>query len=196
MWIKSIYSSPAIYLRSFLFFILLALYIFRGEGVAEEYFSPSKRIIIEYQDRRQLERFARKIRPGAFTRTLNRIFLGSGGVSSTGDVGELADRLFKRVQLILDMPQPKLKVRIRIHPNQERLSRAYARIMGSKTKAPAFYWKKTNVIHVQTKRLSMGILAHEMGHAVIDHYFIIRPPPKIAEMLCGYVDKEISAGNF
>jgi hypothetical protein len=42
----------------------------------------------------------------------------------------------------------------------------------------------------------MGILAHEMGHAVIDHYFVIKPPPKIAELLCHYVDTEISARNF
>ena len=42
----------------------------------------------------------------------------------------------------------------------------------------------------------LSTLAHEMGHAVIDHYFVIRPPSKVAEMLCEYVDKEISSQPF
>jgi len=36
--------------------------------------------------------------------------------------------------------------------------------------------------------LNENILAHEMGHCIIDHYFVILPPRKIQEMLAVYVD--------
>jgi STE24 endopeptidase len=35
------------------------------------------------------------------------------------------------------------------------------------------------------------VIAHEMGHAAIDHYFAIKPPEKIAEMLAQYVDMHL-----
>jgi hypothetical protein len=41
----------------------------------------------------------------------------------------------------------------------------------------------------------VGMLGHEMGHCILDHYFAIQPPTKIAEMLCHYVDREISSGS-
>jgi hypothetical protein len=127
---------------------------------------------------------------------MNTIFLGEKLVSKDASLAEFLDTLFKRVQQILDMPLPVQRVHIRLLKDQEEISKVYASIMGKPTKSPAFYWKTTNTIYLQTKKLSIGILAHEMGHAVIDHYFVIRPPPKIAEMLTQYVDKEISSQAF
>ena len=179
-----------------------------GSRQLEERVYNTKLSTIHYEHEDQLEELYRKIRPGAFNRTLNKIFLGTGADLSGGNIAELVDTLFRRVQLILDMRQPKLKIHIRLHKDRKALYQAYLKAIGSsgsvigtrtgraRSKVPiAFYWKKTNTIHVQPEKLSMEVLAHEMGHATIDHYFVIRPPPKIAEMLCHYVDKELSAGN-
>jgi hypothetical protein len=163
------------------------------EAFAEEHVFHSKLVTIHYNDNHLLKEFEKKIRPGALTRTLNKVFLGESGISKDASLGELVDTLFKRVQQILDMPIPARRVHIRIFKNQEEISQAYASITGKPTKAPAFYWQKTNTIYLHTRKLSIGILAHEMGHAVLDHYFVIKPPAKIAEMLTQYVDKEISS---
>ena len=40
-------------------------------------------------------------------------------------------------------------------------------------------------------QLRVGILAHEMAHAVIDHYFGVKPPKATAEILAQYVDAHI-----
>jgi hypothetical protein len=166
------------------------------EAFAEEHVFHSKLVSIHYNDNHLLEEFEKKIRPTALTRTLNKVFLGESGISKDATLGELVDTLFKRVQQILDMPLPARRVHIRIFKDQEEVSQTYASITGKPTKAPAFYWQKTNTIYLHTRKLSIGILAHEMGHAVLDHYFVIRPPPKIAEMLTQYVDKEISSKPF
>jgi hypothetical protein len=166
------------------------------EANAKEYIYQAKLVTIHYSDQSQLDEFAKRIQPGAVTRALNRIFLGRSGSGNKENMGEFVDGLFKRVQLILDMPQPKLKIHIQLYRNQKELSDMYASITGRATTAPAFYSRKVNTIYVQTEKLNSRILAHEMGHAIIDHYFVISPPPKIAEMLCQYVDKELSAGNL
>ena len=166
------------------------------EAFAEEHVFHSKLVTIHYNDNHLLEEFEKKIRPDALTRTLNKVFLGESGISKDASLGELVDTLFKRVQQILDMPIPARRVHIRLFKDQNEVSKAYASIKGKPTKAPAFYWRKTNTIYLDTRKLSIGILSHEMGHAVLDHYFVIKPPPKIAEMLTQYVDKEISSKPF
>ena len=40
------------------------------------------------------------------------------------------------------------------------------------------------------------ISSEEKPMAKVNDYVITRPPTKIAEMLCHYIDREISQGNF
>ena len=164
---------------------------FPQEGVQETRFSS-----IHYQNPEQLEDLARKIQPSALTLSLNQIFLGPGKSSSEARVGRHVDQLFQRVQVILEMPKPDLRVHIRLYRNQEELSEAFGKITGRSTQSPAFYWREANTIYLHLEKISTGILAHEMGHAVISHYFIVSPPEKIAEILCQYVDKDESKGNI
>jgi hypothetical protein len=167
-----------------------------SESRANDLVFKSQSVTIHYADSGQLEAFARKIRAGAFTLALNKVLVGSVGESNQTELGGFLDQLLKRVQLVLDMPMPKITVEIQIHKNVREVAETYSRLAGGSSNAPAFYWKKTNTIHIQTDNLTTGMLAHEMGHAILDRYFAIQPPTKIAEMLCQYVDKEISAGNF
>ena len=177
-------------------FTLFFLAFLAAEAYGKQHTYKSKLVTIHYNDEHLLEDFEDKIRPSSFTYAMNTIFLGENGTSKDASLGEFVDTLFKRVQQILGMPLPSLRVNIQLLKSQRDVSWKWASITGTPTKAPAFYWKKTNTIYLQPKELSTGILAHEMGHAVIDHYFVIRPPSKIAEMLCEYVDKEISSQPF
>ena len=177
-------------------FTLFFLVFLPAEAYGKEHTYKSKLVTIHYNDEHLLEEFEDKIRPSSFAYAMNTIFLGESGTSKDASLGEFVDTLFKRVQQILDMPLPSLRVKIQLLKNQRDVSWTWASITGKPTKAPAFYWKKTNTIYMQPQAFSRGILGHEMGHAVIDHYFVIRPPSKVAEMLCEYVDKEISSQPF
>ncbi len=174
-------------------------------ALAEQKVYHSKLVTIFYDNEAQLSEFARKIQPESTTRTLSKVFLGKGPASKKV-LGDFLETLFQRIQMILDMPLPGLKVKIIIHKSLDELSRLFAaefggpskkqRQLGASEDVPAFYVKRTNTIHLQTEKLTIGILAHEMAHCVTEHYFVIRPPPKMAEMMSQLVDREISAGRF
>ena len=162
------------------------------EAYARDYVCKTRLTTIHYSKPDQLKAFAKKTQPGALTRAINKIFLAKNDKQPTEKLGRHVDWLFQRVQMALEMHKPDTRVHIRLYQNQEEISEVCVKMSGKPTKAPAFYWKETNTIYLQTEKLSIGILAHEMGHAVIDHYFIIPPPSKISEMLCQYVDGQIS----
>lgn len=146
---------------------------------------------IHYEEPAHLERFAQRVQPSALTQSLNRIFMGDAKLTPEAQAGRYVDQLFQRVQSVLEMTKPGLKVSIKLLPNQSALSGEFEKITGRPTQSPAFYWKATNTIYLQLEQLSTGILAHEMAHAVMAHFFIIPPPEKILELLCQYVDREV-----
>lgn len=207
--------QPRLRLCGCFFLVALLQLALAAQSDAEEMVFQTQSCTIHYSQAGQLECFAQKIKAGALNRTLNHVLVGSGrssGLADSGsalsrffgasteapsraELGEAIDALFKRVQLILDMPMPKLHVEIQIHRNEREVAAVFTQLTGGTSNAPSFYWKKTNTIHIQPENLTAGMLAHEMGHAILDHYFAILPPPKIAEMLCQYVDKEISSGS-
>lgn len=166
------------------------------DALGEEGVHHSRFASIHYQETGQLERFAEKIQPGALTVSLNRIFMSGSKPAPEIKAGRYVDQLLQRVQSVLEMPKPDMRVQIRIFRDQEELSEAFERIAQQRIRSPAFYWRENNTIYVHLEKLSIGILAHEMAHAVIAHYFIISPPEKIAELLCQYVDREVSKGSF
>lgn len=176
--------------------LLVCCFVRVHHAMGQERVHQSRFASIHYQEPGQLERFAQKIQPGALTVSLNQIFIGDGKHTPEVKAGRYVDQLFQRVQSILEMPKPGMRVQIRLFRGQEELSAAFEKITQKPTQSPAFYWKENNTIYVHLEKVSLGILAHEMAHAVIAHYFIISPPEKISELLCQYVDRKISKGNF
>ena len=179
----------------FLIFLLCGL-MGATNALGEVNVHQSRFFSIHYQEPGQLERFAQKVQPGALTLSLNQIFTGNTKLTPEAKAGRYVDQLFQRVQATLEMVKPGLKVEIRLFQDQAALSEAFEKITGKPTRAPAFYWQETNTIYLQMEQISIGILAHEMAHAVISHFFIIDPPEKVSELICQYVDREVSKGNF
>jgi len=185
--------------------VLCFLVTLESSAAARQKVMKSKLVTVYFEKDEQLEELADKIKNKAMTRTLNKVLLGKN-VSAEQALGAYLDALFQRVQMILEMPLPKLKVNIRIHRNLDALSKffrqnyggpnAKQQQMGASVRGPAFYVKRTNTIHLQTGKMKIGILAHEMAHCVTDHYFAVQPPSGVAELMSQYVDKVVSSGRF
>ena len=88
------------------------------------------------------------------------------------------DGIIERVISILDMLPDNFRIDIYLHPT-------YA------TGQIAFYDNKTKSITVYADKVTDGVLAHEIAHAVINAYFDIPPPKKIQEILAQYVDRHL-----
>ena len=55
----------------------------------------------------------------------------------------------------------------------------------------AFYSSHHRSITVAVDRVTDGVLAHEIAHAVINAYFKTPPPQKVQEILAQYVDRHL-----
>ena len=101
------------------------------------------------------------------------------------------DVIFSRVQDILDMFPSNIHVTINIYKDKDGLDAAYEEIFGEPNTAISFYIYKTNTIYITESQIDEGILAHEMAHCIIDHYFVIIPPSKVQEILAAYADMHL-----
>ena len=175
-----------------------------GNGQPSKVYN-SKKVTVYYDNEKQIQELRQKIKPKSLTRSLNKLFSGSDS-GTKENLGQFLDILFERVQTILEMPMPKQKVNIWIHPSIKHLGKffqanyggptAKQTSMGASVTGPAFYVKKTNTIHIQVEDMRIGILAHEMAHSITENYFIIRPPTNVAEIMSQHVDREVSQGRF
>ncbi|MBL7072103.1 MAG: hypothetical protein ISS26_08075 [Candidatus Omnitrophica bacterium] len=88
------------------------------------------------------------------------------------------DRIIERVQTVLDMYPEDFRVDIYL-------------TTGYKGGYIAFYSFDKETITVYTDRVTDGVLAHEIAHAVMHRYFEVPPPRKIQEILCRYADSHL-----
>ncbi len=88
------------------------------------------------------------------------------------------DELVGRVEALLEMYPAPFHFTIQLQPHYD----------GG---AIAEYSHRTRSITVAVDRVTDGVLAHEMAHAVINAYFPVPPPEKAQEILAQYVDKHL-----
>jgi len=118
------------------------------------------------------------------------IFLFAAAAISSAEekVSYRMDVLLERVERVLDIYPPKVSVNVRIYKTRGDLSEAYYNIMGVRGDYKSFYVNKLQTIYISEQDMDDSIMAHEIGHVVVDHYFNVIPSEKIREMLATYVD--------
>lgn len=148
----------------------------------------SGHLLIEYENSVNLKTVARR---------LNKRGLISSGFFSSDDafastpenrVAQIADRLLRRSEEILDMYPPDLKLTIKIFNTESSLKEEYFRMFGAHRDYEAFYAHQYRTIYTSEYSISDSVIIHEMAHAVVDTYFSVKPPPKVSEVLATYVD--------
>ena len=152
----------------------------------------TKHTIIRYQNADDLEAFDEQIDYAPGERGLVKsLFSGSDSKSLPEKLARKIDALFERVQEILDMRKKMKKVKINLYGNKRRLAAAYQRLFKKSCGVRSWYLYEFKTIYSNVSDLHAGMMAHEMGHHIIDHYLIIRPPRATAEILARYVDKNL-----
>jgi len=104
-------------------------------------------------------------------------------------LARMLDTLFLQVSSILDMHIYSLKIDIKICKTTAELSEVYNRLFhASLGGRRSFYIYDYNSIYVSEEAFQLGIIGHEMSHAIISHYFGIPAPVKVQEVLSMYVE--------
>jgi hypothetical protein len=151
----------------------------------------TKYTVVHYQFFEDLKKFNYKVQYGQEQWSLKRLFSNSGSDSLIDRITSKVDVLFERVQEILDMRKKMKKVTIHIYHDKAQLHDAYSRIYKGPCRIRAWYRYKNNTVYVNVNDLHEGMLAHELAHAIIDHYLLVRPPVATAEILARYVDNHL-----
>jgi hypothetical protein len=125
-------------------------------------------------------------------RKLSRRGLISGGSFTSTQEERLAsglDIIMRRVKQVLDMRPAMPRVKIVIFGGRADLEGEYSSIFGtSGSGIRSFYVHKYGTIYTSEETVSDSVMAHEMAHAVVDNYFSVVPPKKLAEIMASYVD--------
>ena len=151
----------------------------------------TRHMLVLYRTPEDLARFDRQLKYGPSSRGLKSLFSQKSADNLEERVTGKVDALFERVQEILEMRRKMKKPTIFVHSNRQELHAAYRELFNRPCKIRAWYQHSTKSVYLNVRDLHEGMLAHELAHAIIDHYLLVRPPEATAEILARYVDSHL-----
>jgi len=178
---------------TFLFFLFFIQGVFSAFASDELSWKETKTryTILRYQTLEDLIEFSKKINYSPGASGLGWLTHGSSSRSLEDRLKAKIDAIFQRVQQILDMRRKIEMVHIDLYQNKGQLSDAFKGLYHKECRLRAWYAFEKHTIYLNLEDLHEGMLAHEMAHAIIDHYFAMRPPSATAEILARYVDSHL-----
>ncbi len=102
------------------------------------------------------------------------------------------DIIIEKVQIVLDMFPDFYHVRLVLLPDEDDVARVYKRKYGKRVDHIAYYSLSEKTIYISVDDLRLRVLAHEIGHSVVDHYFKVRPPYNIHELMAQFAEKHVT----
>ena len=96
-----------------------------------------------------------------------------------------------RVEDILGMEPKDFHVKVRIFKSRVDMNDAYAMMFNDSVNFKSFYIHYFRAVYTNEQDFLDSVMAHELGHAVIDHYFSVPPPTRMAELMATYVDSHL-----
>lgn len=181
----------------YVLFLLLQIYLISPVSQADSTDGISwqqletRTTVIKYQNEENLKEFNGRIKFGRSKWGLKSIVGTEEPDTLHERIIHKIDAMYDRVQEILDMKKTMAPVTIHIYSDREQLNQAYFDLFESECHIRAWYIYEYNTIYINAEDLHEGMLAHEMAHAIIDHFLTVRPPPASAEILARYVDSHL-----
>ena len=169
------------------FSLLLFVLCFPAPGFTLE--AKSRYATLHYSTKRLLSDFNDQIRVG---RKLNYIVRKKNIVTVEDEVLAKIDTIIEKAEVILDMFPNNLHIHIVLLKNSREVSRIYKQKYGKKVNHIAYYSLSEDTIYISVNNANLRVLAHEVGHAIVDHYFKVRPPYNIHELMAQFTEKHIT----
>lgn len=121
-------------------------------------------------------------------------FLHMGAITDREDpdlkqvLAKTLDSMYLEVSDTLDIHIYSFHGTIRILPTQSDVDTLVRGLFRRAFNERSFYVPEQNTIYISFADLTLGMLGHEVAHAIISHYFVVAPPARVQEILCGYVE--------
>jgi len=98
------------------------------------------------------------------------------------------DALYLEVSDIMDIHVYSYHGDLKILRDRTEVGSVFYSIYRTTMPERGFYLPERKALYISSEDVTLGMLGHEMGHAVIGAYFVVPPPAKVQEVLCGYVE--------
>ena len=114
----------------------------------------------------------------------------AGGYAQDLDslLAQTLDAIYLEISDILDIHIYSFHGDIDILPDQDSLASLFSKFFSANFRERSFYLPERNTIYISYPDLTLGMLGHEIAHAIMAHYFVVLPPAKVQEILSGYVE--------
>jgi len=107
---------------------------------------------------------------------------------SRGLLSKTLDALYLEVSDILGIHIYSFHGNFRIYPDKASLNMFFKGYLGQDLKESSYYLHEKGTIYIAYPDLTLGMIGHEIAHAIIASYFVVLPSPNVQEILAGYVD--------
>lgn len=143
---------------------------------------------ITYSDLDDLREFNDELYMG---RMGSRIRKGTGD-SIEDEVISKIDFIVEKVMTVLDMYPSGLKFSIIIRRNVKAVKQDFKALYNMDVDYIAFYSPSKNIVFYSADNANIRVVAHEIGHVVVEHYFTISPPQRIHEVLAQFAEQHVT----
>lgn len=122
---------------------------------------------------------------------LNHLMIKQDIVTVEDEVMAKLNAIIEQAMIVLDMYPKKLHVNVVILPTTQDCSEVFAQRYGKMERRFAYYSLSEDTIYISAKDTRLGVVAHELAHAIIDFYFSEQPPSYIHELMAQSVERHI-----
>ena len=150
--------------------------------------AQSRYVTLKYDGKEMLRSFDNQIYLGS---TLGRM-MPKNTVTIKDEVLAKIDLVVEKAETVLDMFPNNMHFTLILVANSDDVSRDYYRLYHRKVNYLSFYSLSQKTIWMSVDDANLHVLAHEIGHAVVDRYFKVRPPYNIHELMAQFVEKHIT----
>jgi len=102
------------------------------------------------------------------------------------------DIIVEKVQIVLDMFPNTYHIRLVLLPDSDDVARVFKKRYGKNVNHIAYYSLSEKTIYISADDTRLRVLAHEIGHSVVDHFFKVRPPYNIHELMAQFAEKHVT----
>jgi hypothetical protein len=174
----------AIYIMVFIIILLtdaLAATAAYGQEIKTHY------VLLVYNDDEYLRQFDAQVSSRSLSCRINK----RSALTAAEEAACKLDVIVDRVEAILDLFPRSLNFIVVLLPTSREVQQLYMSKYGGIADYVAFYSPRDNTVYVSANDVRVGVLAHELTHVIICHYFPQPPPAVIQEVVAQYVDSQI-----
>lgn len=102
------------------------------------------------------------------------------------------DAIYLEASDVLDIHSYNFNGRLKIVVNQKGVESAFKAKYGRDFPERSIYLVDEKTIYISAEDMTLGMLGHEISHAIINHYFVVPPSAKMQEILAGYVEYSLN----